>query len=139
MAELARVLVPGGRLLLSVPAYQWAWTRFDDLNGHHRRYTVHRAVAAVEAQGLVVERATYAFMGVFPVFAAERVGRRLRERVTRHGAELGPGGVPPLPKVSPRIQRLLIGLCALDRRLLARHDLPVGSSVLVAATKPGLR
>jgi SAM-dependent methyltransferase len=31
--ELARVLTPGGRLLLSVPAYQWAWTRFDDLSG----------------------------------------------------------------------------------------------------------
>ena len=26
-SELARVLAPGGRMLLSVPAYQWAWSR----------------------------------------------------------------------------------------------------------------
>ncbi len=27
IAELTRVLEPGGRMLLSVPAYQWAWSR----------------------------------------------------------------------------------------------------------------
>ena len=37
LSELARVLTPQGRLLLSVPAYTWAWTRFDDINGHYRR------------------------------------------------------------------------------------------------------
>ena len=76
LAEAARVLAPGGRLLMSVPAYQWAWTEFDDQNGHHRRYTRPRAVAAVEAAGLRVERATYAFSAVFPLFAAERLARR---------------------------------------------------------------
>jgi SAM-dependent methyltransferase len=34
MSELARVLRPGGRLLISVPAYQWAWSDFDEQNGH---------------------------------------------------------------------------------------------------------
>ena len=29
MAELSRVLRPGGRMLLSVPAYQWAWSEHD--------------------------------------------------------------------------------------------------------------
>ncbi|MGH8965907.1 MAG: class I SAM-dependent methyltransferase, partial [Actinomycetes bacterium] len=43
LSELTRVLAPGGRLLISVPAYQWAWTEFDDENGHHRRYTRPRA------------------------------------------------------------------------------------------------
>ncbi|MCW2844204.1 MAG: class SAM-dependent methyltransferase, partial [Nocardioides sp.] len=42
VAELARVLVPGGRLLASVPAYTWAWTDHDVRAGHHRRYTLPR-------------------------------------------------------------------------------------------------
>ena len=29
VSELARVLAPGGRMLLSVPAYQWAWSDHD--------------------------------------------------------------------------------------------------------------
>ena len=42
MSELARVLRPGGRLLASVPAYQWAWSDHDVRAGHHRRYTQRR-------------------------------------------------------------------------------------------------
>ena len=126
VAELARVLAPGGRLLVSVPAYQWAWSDHDVRAGHHRRYTRPRIVAALESGGMRVERATYAFALVFPMFAAERVARRLRRRP------------PPdrLPQVSPTSDRLLRGLCAAEARLLRRRDLPFGSSVLVAAVKP---
>jgi SAM-dependent methyltransferase len=134
--ELARVLAPGGRLLMSVPAYEWAWTHFDDVNGHHRRYTRHRAVAALERHGLVVQRATYAFMSTFPLFAAERLYRRLRERRRSQHPGLAPGEVPPLPEVSPLMHRLLVAFCGIDQRLLVRRDLPVGSSVLVVGMKP---
>jgi len=135
MAELVRVLAPGGRLLLSFPAYQWAWTQFDDFNGHYRRYTRARAVGAVEASGLVVERATYAFMSVFPMFAAQRLWSRVRERARGAAVERGPDDLPPLPEVSPLVHRILIGLCRGDNKLLAKRDLPFGSSVLVAASK----
>jgi hypothetical protein len=30
-----------------------------------------------------------------------------------------------------------MGLCAMDVRVLRRHDLPFGSSVFLAAAKPG--
>jgi SAM-dependent methyltransferase len=135
LEELRRVLAPGGRLLLSVPAYQWAWSDHDVANGHRRRYTRGRAVAAVEGVGLVVERATYAFAGVFPLFAAERLLRRARRRVTGHGPD-GPADVVGVPEVSPAVERVLLGLTRIDERLLRRRDLPVGSSVLVAAVRP---
>ena len=44
-----------------------------------------------------------------------------------------PTGCPPCPRVA---ERMLRGLCATEARLLARRDLPFGSSVLVAAVKP---
>jgi SAM-dependent methyltransferase len=129
LAELARVLVPGGRLLLSVPAYAWAWSDHDVRAGHHRRYDRDRLSRVVEAAGLVVVRRTHAFAAVFPLFAAERVLRRLRRR--KHGP-----GDSRLPQVSPRQDRLLTALSRLDRRLLAGHDLPFGSSIFLAAHKP---
>lgn len=137
LAELHRVLAPGGRLLMSVPAYTWAWTRFDDLNHHHRRYTCRRARAAIEAAGFEVVRTTYAFAGTFPFFAADRIRTRLAER-RRPAPPPVPGEVPPLPAVSPMVERVLLGGTGLDHRLLPRLDLPFGSSVLVVGRKPSI-
>lgn len=140
LAELTRVLRPGGRLLLSVPAYQWAWSDFDDENGHHRRYTRPRLERAVVGAGLRVERSTYAFAGVFPFFAAERVARRTRAAVARADtagtAGTAAADVVSLPSVPPVVERLLLALSRADERRLAHGDLPFGSSVVLAATKP---
>lgn len=128
VAELARVLAPAGRMLLSVPAYQWAWSDHDLQAGHHRRYTRPQLVRLVEGAGMEVQRATYAFGAVFPIFVAERVRRRLAP---------APAGDTRLPEVSARVDRVLMGLCAADARVLRRRDLPFGSSVVLAAVKPG--
>jgi len=130
LAELGRVLAPEGRLLVSVPAYQWAWSDFDEQNHHHRRYTRRRLVAAVEQQGLEVVRATYIFAGTFPFFVADR----LRSRV-RPGAPAAHDDVPPLPEVSPAVERILMAATGFDRWALPRRDLPFGSSVVVVARK----
>lgn len=128
LAELARVLAPGGRLLLSVPAYQWAWSDHDVRAGHHRRYTRRRLVAAVTAAGFDVRRVTHGFAGVFPIFAAERLARRVRRPAS--------GDDGRLPEPPPRVERLLLGLCRAEARWLRRRDAAFGSSVFLAADKP---
>jgi SAM-dependent methyltransferase len=135
LTEVFRVLSPGGRFLLSVPAYQWAWTQFDDHNHHFRRYTRRRAVRAVRRAGFHVDRATYMFGATFPMFAAQRLVSRFKER-GRRGHGLGSGAVPQLPSVSPPVEKVLMGLSGLDRKFLGRRNLPFGSSVVVVARKP---
>jgi SAM-dependent methyltransferase len=129
LSEVRRVLAPGGRLLVSVPAYRWAWTDFDVANGHHRRYTRPRAIAALEDHGFTVDRATYAFAAVFPFFAVERLSRRLRPSTVT-----GPEDVVRLPGTPRVLSEGLRRLSRLDEVVLRRRDLPFGSSVLVAAT-----
>jgi SAM-dependent methyltransferase len=129
VSELARVLAPGGRMLLSVPAYQWAWSDHDVRAGHHRRYTRPGLERVVEGAGLTVARSTYAFGAVFPLFVAERARRRLQGRG-------GQRQQSRLPQVSPRADKVLMGLSRLDHRLLRKRDLPFGSSIFVAAVKP---
>ncbi|MET0931836.1 MAG: class I SAM-dependent methyltransferase [Aeromicrobium sp.] len=135
LSELARVLAPGGTMMISVPAYTWAWSSFDDINGHHRRYTRRRAVKAVKASGLRIDRATYAFAAVFPFFAMQRLATRLVETVRRKD-QATPADVVDLPSVSPGLSSFLLRLCRLDSRVLRRTNLPFGSSVVLAASKP---
>jgi SAM-dependent methyltransferase len=130
LGEVRRVLGPGGRFLMSVPAYTWAWSDFDVANGHHRRYTRARAVAAVERAGFSVQRATYGFASVFPLFAAERASRKLRRR-----PPAGPADIVEVPAVSRPVNEALLRLSRLDRVVLSRADLPFGSSVFLAATR----
>lgn len=56
LAELARVLKPGGRLLVSTPLYMDQWTEFDRIVGHRRRYEPDALVAMLARHGFVIER-----------------------------------------------------------------------------------
>ena len=52
LRDLAAVLVPGGRIVLWVPAYMQLYGEFDRKVGHFRRYTPTTIRSAVERAGL---------------------------------------------------------------------------------------
>jgi len=56
LAELARVARPGAILLLSVPLHRSAWSAFDEIVGHGRRYDPGQLMSALTQHGFVVER-----------------------------------------------------------------------------------
>ena len=56
LGEITRVLRKGGVLFLSVPLYQSAWTGFDQLVGHARRYEPDALEALLHAHGITVRR-----------------------------------------------------------------------------------
>jgi len=56
---LAGLLVPGGRLILLVPAHQSLYSSLDRHLDHHRRYGRKALVGLLRESGFVVERAGY--------------------------------------------------------------------------------
>ncbi|MGJ8668467.1 MAG: class I SAM-dependent methyltransferase [Oceanococcus sp.] len=64
LEEVARVLKPGGKLLLSIPLYQANWTPFDKIVGHWRRYEPTQLKELFSECGLRIERS--AIFGMKP-------------------------------------------------------------------------
>jgi glycosyltransferase involved in cell wall biosynthesis len=59
LANLRRLLEPGGRLLLIVPAHMWLFGSLDEHLGHFRRYEKEELAAKLAAAGFELERADY--------------------------------------------------------------------------------
>jgi len=130
VSELSRVLRPGGLLVLRVPAFEWLYSEHDKAIGTVHRYTAPELRQALVAQGLVLERLTYANALLFPLAVAWRWLHR------------SPGPAPqsdvrPLPKGLHWLNLPLTGLLALEAAWL-RHitwQLPFGLSLLAVARK----
>lgn len=66
-------LAPGGKLLLTVPAFSFLWSHEDDLAGHFRRYRLASLRAIVEAAGFTVLYTSYFFSLPAPAIVLGRV------------------------------------------------------------------
>ena len=86
VAEMARVLRPGGVLLVRVPALRALWGAHDVEVQSRHRYTRGELVALLEGCGLRVERATYCNSLLFPLLLARRTLDRL---LGREGSDVG--------------------------------------------------
>jgi SAM-dependent methyltransferase len=65
LKEMWRVLRPGGRALVFVPAFMFLWGVQDDISHHRRRYTIDQLKRVVREAGFEVERASYVNISFF--------------------------------------------------------------------------
>ncbi len=78
LTTLNRLLVPGGRIYLSAPAYNTLWSMDDSTAGHFRRYTIRALKKKLVRAGYLVEFATYIFSFLpMPIFLIRTVPWRL--------------------------------------------------------------
>jgi SAM-dependent methyltransferase len=125
LREFARVLRPGGWLLLRVPAHEGLRRVHDRMVHTRHRYTRAEVYEKLEAAGLRPVRVTYAnALLVLPALLWRLAERR------RPGAAGGDLWLPPRP-----LNALLAALVRAEGLWLRRFDLPVGLSVLALARK----
>lgn len=130
LSRLYGWLRPGGRILVTVPAFQWLWSRHDDLNHHQRRYTRARLRLALESAGFVVRRTSYFNTLLFPLVVCTRALERLRPA--------GPGDAREVLghlKIGA-LNAPLSALFGAERLWLRRGDFPFGVSALALGAKP---
>jgi SAM-dependent methyltransferase len=130
LRELRRVTRPGGRLLVTVPAYQALWSSHDVRNHHQRRYTRRTMVEPAAEAGWRVVRTTHFNTLLLPAAAAARVVDRLARRDRDGRSELD--GTPA------RLNALLEQPLRLEAALLrSGRRLPAGLSLLAVFAADG--
>ena len=127
--EAARVLRPGGLLLVQVPAFDFLRGGHDAAVWTKRRYRRGEVARLLSEAGLAVRHAAYRNALLFPAAAVLRLLRR-RRPAAREAAR---SDVRPVSRV---VNAVLSGVLALERRV--RRGFPFGLSVFCVAEKPPL-
>jgi SAM-dependent methyltransferase len=132
LAELARVLRPGGLLLVTVPAnpYRYDWT--DRWAGHRRRYDAPVLEARMREAGFAEPRVQGWGFPLTGLYHRQIYRRALRRRLEAGGGRAG-GGPPPRLLAGALRAALEIDSAFVGRRpgyhgllALARRDGPPG-------------
>ena len=132
-AELARVLAPGGALLVLEPAFESLRRRHDATVHGRRRYRRAELEQRVHDHGLTLERATYAYSFLAPPAALLGAVERLRPRA-HDPRDMAPDGRVESDVERRSLDSAFAPLAGVERRWLMRHDVPFGTSVIVVAS-----
>ena len=129
--EMARVVKPGGAVVISMAALPILHGDHSEVWREYRRYTRATARALAEQAGLRVERVSYMFASLVPLMVVTRGVQRLTRpyRGVRDDTDIT---IPPSP-----VNALLTGVLRAEAALARRVEMPMGSSLLVVARKPG--
>jgi len=129
VAEIRRLLRPGGRMVATVPAFPSLWGQQDEISHHKRRYVRSTLTESVERSGLRLKRLTYFNTALFAPIATVRLVRRLRP----HRGELSSDFEM---MTSGIINDALGRVFSLEASWLASRDLPFGISLMAVAERP---
>ena len=121
--SLRRKLKPGGKILITVPAFPWMWSAHDVVNHHKRRYTRRTLRRLVEGAGLKLELMSWFNSLLFPLAAAARLSGRIT------GKEESDDKLPPAP-----VNRLFEAIFGLERYAIGRLPFPPGVSLVAVAS-----
>lgn len=128
VATLRRIrgaLRPGGRLVITVPAYDWLWSGEDVVSKHLRRYTFSSLSRVLSEAGYETVRGSYFNTLLLPLQASVVFWRRWR-RPDSQAESL----VQPLPRA---FNGILTGIVTLESLLLRNFMFPIGASLICTA------
>jgi SAM-dependent methyltransferase len=132
LSEISGALKTGGSLLLTVPAYKFLWSYFDERSRHQRRYSKQELVYKLEEAGFRVVKVSYYMFFLFPVFAVSRILNNLFIN-SKYKREHNENLVEV--KTIPIINDIFLALLRIEEFIIKYTNLPFGASLLALGVK----
>lgn len=129
LRQLVQILKPGGKLLLTVPAYRWMWGPHDVQLHHKRRYSRDSLRVCCNTSNVSIHRLSYFNCLLFPLAAAMRLFDRLMNRTVASGLDVPSGAV----------NATFANVFGAERFMLRHMDLPWGLSLLLVGGRQNVR
>ena len=128
LLEWYRVLKPGGKLFLTVPAYTWLWSGHDTALHHQRRYRRSHMRKMLHSHGFEIKKLSYAIVFSLPLVA----GFRMLKSITNAKVDSKTSYVELPTWLNSFFTKLLHAEAWFHRYI----DFPSGTTVLAVVEKP---
>ena len=116
-----RVLKPSGYLVLTVPAFNFMWSKHDEAVHHKRRYTKRQLKDILEANSFIIEKVSYwNFFLFIPIVAMRLVKRSWKKQEIKTDVAELPG----------MVNRLLASILRIESYLIQHVNLLIGVSLV---------
>jgi ubiquinone/menaquinone biosynthesis C-methylase UbiE len=123
--EIKRVLKDGGQIIITVPAFSWLWSKWDEALLHKRRYTREDLRKILTHEGFMVQKNTYihSFL-VLPILIVRKL-KQLQHKTYSSDFQIN----------NDFTNIILLFISKLEQMWINRYDMPFGTSILCIAQK----
>ncbi|MEZ6125917.1 MAG: class I SAM-dependent methyltransferase [Planctomycetaceae bacterium] len=125
LSHVHSTLSDDGAVIITVPAYPWLYSRWDEQLGHFRRYTAAEFRRQAAEAGFRVQWLNHWNSFTLPAAVAVRSWEKLFPSRTQ----------PDFPEISSLTNRALLSAAAAERWCMGRLPVPAGLSLAGVLTK----
>ena len=125
LEAIKRLLSTSGKAVITVPAYMFLWSEFDEMNEHKRRYTLTELQQKLITAGFHIEKISYFNTLLFPIVYIVRKVNNILGRDGASDVDM-PGGI---------VNHSLKTIFGIEKFLLRFCRLPFGVSILAVVSK----
>nr|WP_295928095.1 class I SAM-dependent methyltransferase [uncultured Dyadobacter sp.] len=133
LENINRLLVPDGRIMLTVPAFNSLWSENDVQLGHFRRYTLSKLSQLLEQTGFEVSYQTYFFSLVWaPMWLARVLPEKFGVKKNNTPEKKKNEHMAGRPGTARMLRRMLQWE---TKAIRSKSKIPFGTSCLIVARK----
>lgn len=125
LQTIRSLLIHGGKAIITVPAYMFLWSSFDEINEHKRRYTLSELRSKLLQAGFIIEKISYYNTLLFPAVYLVRMLNNVMKKDGSNDMDM-----PTAP-----INAILKSIFGIEKYLLKYLRLPFGVSVLAVVKR----